>query len=262
MVTHEDYHRAIVCAGTEAASVACVPDGRRHGAGDSVGCGADMKLSYFSIKNFRNITSLVLDLKDGNGTPLDAIYIAGDMGIGKTSVLDAIHRALSGGASFGKESIHGRCVVRGRTRTLKTADYKFSYLSQCSSVVCGAEWIQDVKHEHFVAIEAMAHALGWNTWASDCRRGRLTSGQNAIMKMAVPIACAPEPLDVVLIDEPELHLHYSIQTHLMAALRRLSPTTQFIVATNSEAILQMALSYERFLIINDMEVYEPSARQI
>jgi predicted ATP-dependent endonuclease of OLD family len=82
------------------------------------------------------------------------------------------------------------------------------------------------------------------------------------MKMAVPIACAPEPLDVVLIDEPELHLHSSIQTHLMAALRRLSPTTQFIVATNSEAILQMALSYERFLILNDREVYEPSARQI
>ena len=220
-----------------------------------------MKLSYVSIKNFRNITSLVLDLKDGNGTPLDAIYIAGDMGIGKTSVLDAIYRALSRGTSVEKESIYARCMVRGRTRTLKTAEYKFAYLSQYSSVVCGAEWIQDVKHEHFVAIEAMAHALGWNTWASDCRRGRLTSGQNAIMKMAVPIACAPEPLDVVLIDEPELHLHCSIQTHLMAALRRLSPTTQFIVATNSEAILQMALSYERFLIINDREVYEPSARQ-
>lgn len=261
MVTHEDYHRASVCAGTEAESVASVCHGGWRGAWDAGGGGGVMKLSYFSIKNFRNITSIVLDLKDGNGTPLDAIYIAGDMGIGKTSVLDAIHRALSRGPSFGKESICGRCVVRGRTRTLKTADYKFAYLSQYSSVVCGAEWIRDVKHEHFVAIEAMAHALGWNTWASDCRRGLLTSGQNAIMKMAVPIACAPDPFDVVLIDEPELHLHYSIQTHLMAALRRLSPTTQFIVATNSEAILQMALSYERFIIINDREIYEPSARQ-
>ena len=244
--------------------MAGVLDGRRHGAGNDGGGGADMKLSYVSIKDFRNITSLVLDFKDGNGKPLDAIYIAGGMGIGKTSVLDAIHWAITDGAALGKDSIGGRCVVRGRTRTLKTlrdTEYNIAYLSQYSAVSCGAEWIQDVKHEHFVAIEAMAHALGWKTWASDCKRGRLTSGQNAIMKMAVQIACAAEPLDVVLIDEPELHLHVSVQTHLMSELRKLSPTTQFIVATNSEAILQMALSYERFIIINDKEVYEPSARQ-
>lgn len=215
-----------------------------------------MKIAYLSFREFRNLQIRIFDFADGNGKPLDAIYIAGDMGVGKTSVLDAIHRVLSGESSWGKESIAAKCVVGGRTRIFRTTSARYTgcriaYISQYSAVVCGPEWLQAVKHEHFVAIEAMAHALGWKTWAADCKRGRLTSGQQALMKMAVPIACAPEPLDVVLIDEPELHLHLSIQTHLMAQLRKLSPTTQFIVATNSEEILQMALSYERFIIVND-----------
>lgn len=217
-----------------------------------------MKLACVRIENFRSLNDLALDFTDGNGNPLDSIYIAGDMGIGKTSVLDAIHRLISGGSSWGKESICGRCLVRGRMRTIKTAngrdnEYKVAYLSEYLSSFRSSEWVRDVKHEHFVAIERMAHALGWKTWADDCKRGLLTSGQLAIMKMAVPIACAPEPLDVVLIDEPELHLHLSIQARILAALRRLSPKSQFIVATNSEEILQMALSYERFIIVNDRD---------
>jgi ABC-type cobalamin/Fe3+-siderophores transport system ATPase subunit len=215
-----------------------------------------MRLAAIHIEKFRAFNGLSMDFTDANGNPMDAIYIAGDMGIGKTTVLDAIHRVLRGGSSWGGESVAATCVLGGRTRVFKTTaacdtDCKLAYLSQYSALVIDDKWLQSVKHEHVVAIEAMAHALGWKTWAEDCKRGRLTSGQQALMKMAVPIACAPEPLDVVLIDEPELHLHLRIQTHLMAQLRKLSPTTQFIVATNSEENLQMALSYERFIIVND-----------
>jgi len=215
-----------------------------------------MRLAAIHIEKYRAISGLSMDFTDANGNPMDAIYIAGDMGIGKTTVLDAIHRVLSGGSSWGGESVAATCVLGGRTRVFKTTaacdtGCKEIWVSRHSALVINEKWMQTVKHEHFVAIEAMAHALGWKTWAEDCKRGRLTSGQHALMQMAVPIACAPEPLDVVLIDEPELHLHLSIQTHLMAQLRKLSPTTQFIVATNSEEILQMALSYERFILVND-----------
>ena len=236
--------------------MALVCHGRCAAAGAFVGSGGAMRIYYLHISNFRNINKLIFDFKDGNWNPMDCIYVAGDMGVGKTSVLDAIHKVLSGGSSWGKEAIDGRCMDRGRMRwfnttTAKDTGCKLAYLSQYSALVINEKWLQTVKHEHFVAIEAMAHALGWKTWAADCKRGRLTSGQQALMQMAVPIACAPEPLDVVLIDEPELHLHLSIQPHLMAQLRKLSPTTQFIVATNSEEILQMALGYERFIIVND-----------
>ncbi|AGP41258.1 hypothetical protein SCE1572_46270 [Sorangium cellulosum So0157-2] len=49
----------------------------------------------------------------------------------------------------------------------------------------------------------------------------------------------------------EQHLHVQWQRLLVPALRELSPTTQLIVATHSEAILDSALSYERFILVED-----------
>ncbi|WP_437569587.1 AAA family ATPase [Sorangium sp. So ce542] len=80
---------------------------------------------------------------------------------------------------------------------------------------------------------------------------RLSSGQVALFAFAGPLIFRDAPTDVMLIDEPEQHMHVQWQRLLVPALRELSPTTQLIVATHSEAILDSALSYERFILVED-----------
>jgi hypothetical protein len=80
---------------------------------------------------------------------------------------------------------------------------------------------------------------------------RLSSGQMELFALAGPIIFRDQPPDIVLIDEPEHHMHVQWQRHLVSALRELSPGTQFIIATHSEEILDAALSYERFILVDD-----------
>lgn len=80
---------------------------------------------------------------------------------------------------------------------------------------------------------------------------RLSSGQIALLTFAGPLVFRDQPADIVLIDEPEQHLHVQWQQQLLPALRELSPQTQFIVATHSIEILEAALSYERFILVRD-----------
>lgn len=80
---------------------------------------------------------------------------------------------------------------------------------------------------------------------------RLSSGQVALFAFAGPLVFRDTPADIVLIDEPEQHLHVQWQRQLLSALRELSPGTQFLVATHSEEILDAALSYERFILVDD-----------
>jgi hypothetical protein len=87
---------------------------------------------------------------------------------------------------------------------------------------------------------------------------RLSSGQLAIFAFAGPLVFRDQPADIVLIDEPEQHLHVQWQRFLLDALRELSPSTLFIVATHSEEILDSVLSYERFILVDDSD---PRARQ-
>ena len=49
-----------------------------------------LRLQRFSIHNFRGIDSLEIDLRDGTGDPVDLAVFAGDNGVGKTSVLEAL----------------------------------------------------------------------------------------------------------------------------------------------------------------------------
>lgn len=46
-----------------------------------------------------------------------------------------------------------------------------------------------------------------------------------------------DPCGVVLIDEPETHLHISLQYHVLPILTTLFPNVQFIVATHSPAVI-------------------------
>ncbi len=91
----------------------------------------------------------------------------------------------------------------------------------------------------------------------------LSSGQRALFAFAGPLIFRDEPAEIVLIDEPEQHMHVQWQRLLLPALRELCPDTQFIVATHSEEILDSVLSYERFILVDDEDprahIVEPGA---
>ena len=86
---------------------------------------------------------------------------------------------------------------------------------------------------------------------------RLSSGQLSLFAFAGPLIFRDAPADIVLLDEPEQHMHPSWQKLLLGALRDLSPQSQFIVATHSLDILESAMNHERHLLLrND----DPRAR--
>lgn len=80
---------------------------------------------------------------------------------------------------------------------------------------------------------------------------RLSAGQMALLAMTYPFVFADRVPDLVLIDEPEQHLHVTWQGALLGALRALSPTTPFIVATHSPWVLDSVPSYERHELVSD-----------
>lgn len=86
---------------------------------------------------------------------------------------------------------------------------------------------------------------------------RLSAGQMALLAMTYPFVFADRVPDLVLIDEPEQHLHVSWQGALLGALRALSPTTQFIVATHSPWVLDSVPSYERHELVSDDDPRAP-----
>jgi AAA domain, putative AbiEii toxin, Type IV TA system len=78
---------------------------------------------------------------------------------------------------------------------------------------------------------------------------RLSSGQVALFAFAAPLIFRDAPADVVIIDEPEQHMHVQWQGALMRALRELSPESQIIVATHSLDILDLTLAHERHILL-------------
>jgi energy-coupling factor transporter ATP-binding protein EcfA2 len=78
---------------------------------------------------------------------------------------------------------------------------------------------------------------------------RLSSGQIALLTFAAPLLFREEPPDIILVDEPEQHLHVQWQRAMVDAIAEMCPTSQVVVATHSEDILRAALSYERFILV-------------
>ncbi len=74
---------------------------------------------------------------------------------------------------------------------------------------------------------------------------RLSSGQMAVLSMVYPFVFGERPVDLALLDEPERHLHPIWQRALLPALRELSPSTRFLVATHSPHVLDSVAPYER-----------------
>jgi len=81
-----------------------------------------------------------------------------------------------------------------------------------------------------------------------CAVDALSSGEQEILAMAVPFIT--EPFDgLLLIDEPEQHLHPQWQGRILRALRRLVPGAQVIVATHADDPWDDAMSWERVLLV-------------
>lgn len=53
---------------------------------------------------------------------------------------------------------------------------------------------------------------------------------------------------LLLIDEPELHLHPQWQASILPAIRRLAPEAQLIVASHADAPWEHAFSFQRYLL--------------
>ncbi len=79
----------------------------------------------------------------------------------------------------------------------------------------------------------------------------LSSGEIEVLTMAGWFTMNDYRGGIVLIDEPELHLHEEWHCAIMRALRVLLPDTQIIVATHSAEILDSVMSYERFWLLHE-----------
>lgn len=89
-----------------------------------------------------------------------------------------------------------------------------------------------------------------------CSIDAMSSGEQEIIAMAVPFIT--EPFDgLLLIDEPEQHLHPQWQGRVLRALRKLVPTSQVIVATHADDPWDDAMSWERRLLV---DADDPRAR--
>jgi energy-coupling factor transporter ATP-binding protein EcfA2 len=65
----------------------------------------------------------------------------------------------------------------------------------------------------------------------------LSSGELSLFAFIGPLVFRDAPLDLLVIDEPEMHLHPAWQQLLLPALEDLLPTAQILVATHSPHIL-------------------------
>lgn len=83
-----------------------------------------------------------------------------------------------------------------------------------------------------------------------CPIDQVSSGEIELLSFAGWIILQEFRGGLLLIDEPELHLHPQWQTTFIPALRELSSQTQFIVASHSDAVWEQAYGFERFLLVD------------
>jgi hypothetical protein len=77
----------------------------------------------------------------------------------------------------------------------------------------------------------------------------LSSGEIEALSMIGTFVMERAGPDLVLVDEPELHLHPAWHRAIMRVLRRAVPNAQLICATHSEHILDAVYSQQRFTLL-------------
>lgn len=81
----------------------------------------------------------------------------------------------------------------------------------------------------------------------------LSSGEIEALSMIGTFAMNRAGFDLVLIDEPELHLHPAWHRAIMRVLRRAAPKAQIICATHSEHILDAVYGHQRFTLLRESD---------
>ncbi len=81
----------------------------------------------------------------------------------------------------------------------------------------------------------------------------LSSGEIEVLSMIGAFLLQRSPYDLVLVDEPELHLHPAWHRTMIRVLRRTLPSSQLICATHSEHILDAVYSHERFTLLGETD---------
>jgi predicted ATPase len=82
-----------------------------------------------------------------------------------------------------------------------------------------------------------------------CTVDQLSSGEVELSTIAGAVVLDELVDGLVLIDEPELHLHHEWQAGILPALRELVPKAQFIVATHSDTVWDRSPGYARFSLM-------------
>jgi energy-coupling factor transporter ATP-binding protein EcfA2 len=82
-----------------------------------------------------------------------------------------------------------------------------------------------------------------------CSVDRLSAGELELLSLADWFILRDARDGLVLIDEPELHLHAQWQATIGRALRRLAPDAQLIMTTHSPILWDQAYGFERFLLV-------------
>lgn len=86
-----------------------------------------------------------------------------------------------------------------------------------------------------------------------CTIDRTSAGEIELLSFAGWLVLNDFNDGLLLIDEPELHLHPQWQATILSALRELSPEAQFIVASHADPIWDQTPSYGRFLLVPDTD---------
>jgi energy-coupling factor transporter ATP-binding protein EcfA2 len=84
-----------------------------------------------------------------------------------------------------------------------------------------------------------------------CSVDHLSSGEIEVLVFAQWVILNNVRAGLLVIDEPELHLHPSWQATILPALRELAPDLQLLVATHADAVWDQAS--ERFLLVDESD---------
>lgn len=204
--------------------------------------------------------------------------VGGDMGTGKTTLLDAI------AFGAGHPSLTRRPILVARITNPPTLSHPFGRSARNISPVV---YFHNNRHRDEAArVSAVAHRyatssntaakqrllkfLGWFIDTEDFPRlrseldkpvsddlspmrfDRFGSGINALLMLGGTLALADPAPRLVLIDELEQHLHPLLQRTILRKLRELVPTSQFVVTSCSAFIHDNAPDEDRvWLVDND-----------
>ncbi|MCA9537845.1 MAG: AAA family ATPase [Myxococcales bacterium] len=101
-------------------------------------------------------------------------------------------------------------------------------------------------------VDAAARQLTFDLFVFDgetrrCAIDQISAGELELVALAGTLITR-DFAGLLLIDEPELHLHPEWQTRILPALHALAPEAQIIAATHADGVWDQAYSFERFLL--------------